>query len=49
VNDILDGFRDPEVARTLVEAIHSTAQEPCTLMESAAPTPWRSPSTACAA
>jgi hydrogenase expression/formation protein HypD len=33
VNDILDGFRDPEVARTLVEAIHSTAQEPCTLME----------------
>ncbi|HHJ98975.1 MAG TPA: hydrogenase formation protein HypD [Actinobacteria bacterium] len=33
MNDILDGFRDPEVARTLVEAIHSTAQEPCTLME----------------
>lgn len=33
MNDILDGFRDPEVAHTLVEAIHSTAQEPCTLME----------------
>lgn len=33
MNDILDGFRDPQVAHTLVEAIHSTAQEPCTLME----------------
>lgn len=33
MNDILDGFRDPEVAHTLVEAIHSTAQQPCTLME----------------
>jgi hydrogenase expression/formation protein HypD len=33
VNDILAGFRDPEVARHLVDEIHRIAVEPCTLME----------------
>ncbi len=33
MSDLLDGFRDPDVARTLVAAIHETATEPCTLME----------------
>lgn len=33
MSDILDGFRDPEVARNLVDEIHRIATEPCTLME----------------
>lgn len=33
MNDILAGFRDPEVARRLVDEIHRIAIEPCTLME----------------
>lgn len=33
MNDILAGFRDPEVARHLVDEIHRIAVEPCTLME----------------
>lgn len=30
---VLDGFRDPQVAGNLVEAIREVAQTPCTLME----------------
>ena len=33
MNDILAGFRDPEVARRLVDEIHRIAVEPSTLME----------------
>ncbi|MDY0340856.1 MAG: hydrogenase formation protein HypD [Coriobacteriia bacterium] len=33
MTDILKGFRDPEVARRLVDEIHRIATEPCTLME----------------
>jgi len=33
VSDILSGFRDPGIARGLVDAIHATATVPCTLME----------------
>ena len=33
MSDILEGFRDPAVARQLVDEIHRIAVEPCTLME----------------
>jgi len=33
VTQLLDGFRDPEVAARLVEAIREVATAPCTLME----------------
>ncbi|MDO8879720.1 MAG: hydrogenase formation protein HypD [Coriobacteriia bacterium] len=33
MSQLLDGFRDPDVARGLVDAIRETAQSPCTLME----------------
>jgi len=33
VSDMLSGFRDPEVARHLIEELHRIAQTPCKLME----------------
>lgn len=33
MSGLLDGFRDPEIARGLVDAIRETAHTPCTLME----------------
>ena len=33
MSDLSSGFRDPEIARGLVDAIRETAQTPCTLME----------------